>query len=353
LAGGGASGAGATIQGVLVGSAGTASVHAVRAAAPMAVGPSGLSVQVVGTGLTTAIDASGKFTLSGVPGGDAHLRFTGSGVDSTLDIDTVQTTETISLEVSLEGSSVVLESEARASGRQQQLEGRIESLPPTTPDGSLVIAGRTVTTGDNTTFLFEDGGAATFDDLLVGERVHVKGQTGEGGALAADSIAIQNTNPDLPMPGDDQDESASIHGLLTSLSGSAPALTLLVDDTTVTTTADTVVQRKGDTQALDVLAEGMTVHVVGARQADGSIVARKIQITADAEGGPFEISGAAGGVKGTCPAITFRVNGYPIVTDATTVFTPDCSAVKSGSKVHVVGTTQADGSVLAASVDPQ
>jgi hypothetical protein len=322
----------------------------------MAVVPSGLTIEVVGTGLTTAIAASGRFELSGVPGGDAHLRFTGSGVDSTLDIDTVQTTETISLEVSLEGSGVVLESEARASGRQQQLEGRIESLPPTTPDGSLTIAGRTVMTTDTTTFLFEDGGAATFDDLLVGERVHVKGQAGEGGALAADSIAIQNTNTDLPMPGDDgdeQDESASIHGLLTSLTGSAPTLTLLVGETTVTTTADTEVQRKGDKQPLDVLAEGMTVHVVGARQADGSIEARKIQITEDAEGGPFEISGAAGGLKGTCPALQFKVNGYAITTDAATVFTPDCTSLKSGSKVHVAGTVQTDGSVLATTVDPE
>jgi len=97
----------------------------------------------------------------------------------------------------------------------------------------------------------------------------------------------------------------------------------------------------------------MTVHVVGDRQPDGSIVARRVQIKDDAAGGLFQIEGAVGGLKGVCPAVTFGVNGYDIVTDAATTYAPvapGCSGLKSGSKVLVDGIVQADGSVLATSI---
>jgi hypothetical protein len=97
----------------------------------------------------------------------------------------------------------------------------------------------------------------------------------------------------------------------------------------------------------------MTVHVVGERQPDGSIVALKVQIKGDAIGGTFHISGSAGGVMGTCPALTFGVNGYDIVTDALTTFepaVPGCLGLKSGSKVTVEGIVQPNGSVLATTV---
>ena len=121
----------------------------------------------------------------------------------------------------------------------------------------------------------------------------------------------------------------------------------------MTTNASTEVKRKGDVQSLGVLALNMTVHVVGTRQADGSLVARMIQIKDDSVGGAFEISGSAGGVKGTCPALTFGVNGYDVVTDAATLFTPACSGLKSGNKVTVRGIVQPGGSIKATSVVKQ
>jgi hypothetical protein len=55
-------------------------------------------------------------------------------------------------------------------------------------------------------------------------------------------------------------------------------------------------------------------------------------------------------LKGTCPALTFSVNGYRIATDAATAFTPACVGLKSGAKVTVDGVVQADGSVKASAV---
>jgi len=91
--------------------------------------------------------------------------------------------------------------------------------------------------------------------------------------------------------------------------------------------------------------------VIGTRQPDGSIDARHIEINDDATGGEVEIQGSAGGVSGSCPALSFSVNGYRITTTAATVFEGiTCAAMKSGTKVTVKGTSQADNSVLASRV---
>ena len=104
-------------------------------------------------------------------------------------------------------------------------------------------------------------------------------------------------------------------------------------------------------QTLDALKTGQTLHVVGVRQADGSIDARRIQIEDDATGGEFEIQGSVGGLKGSCPSVTFGVNGFSILTNSATVFQGGaCPALKSGDKATVNGLKQADGSILATRV---
>ena len=160
----------------------------------------------------------------------------------------------------------------------------------------------------------------------------------------------QTQTPVPPVPGPPQDTSASIEGLLTSLGGPMPNLQLVVAGVTVRTNGSTTVQRRGDKQDLSTLRLNMTLHVVGDRRPDGSIDARFIQIKDDAVGGVFEIEGSMGGMKGTCPALTFGVNGFSIVTGAATVFTPSCTELKNGNKVRVRGTTLADGTVQATEV---
>ncbi len=137
------------------------------------------------------------------------------------------------------------------------------------------------------------------------------------------------------------------------MGGTRPALVLTIAGTTVRTSGSTEVQRRGDVQDLSVLQIGMTIHVVGDRRTDGSIDARRLQIKDDATGAEFEIEGSVGGLKGTCPTVTFGVNGFNIATTASTTFVPACGDLKSGNKVKVRGITQADGSVRATSVTRQ
>lgn len=391
----------------------------------------GLTVTVVGTSITTAVDGANHFTLTGVPAGDVQLRFSGSGVESTVTLTQLQAAQTVTVIINVSGSTVAVEAEQRSGTASQEIEGRVESLPPTTAAGSLKVAGRTVLTNASTTFL-QGGAPKAFADLQIGMRVHVKGSPA-GADVTASEIRIQNTNTWLPvnvngvidsfLPGatfqfkigsrlvkgddltawfgtrntsgsiamlangvrvevkgqqrdgyiyaerihvnttdaapgdddedgdDDQDSSASIHGTLTALGGSKPALTLTVGGTSVRTTAETTVKRRGDTQTLDQLKVGQSLHVVGTRQPDGSLVARQITIDDDADGGEFEIEGSAGGVKGTCPVLTFGVNGYDVTTSASTIFEGGtCASLKSGSKITVKGTAQAGGPVLATRV---
>jgi hypothetical protein len=285
---------------------------------------------------------SGDFSLVGVPEGSVQLRFVGSGVDASVALDPVKTGDVVNLLVGVSGATATIQSESRNSSGKVELEGLIESLTPST---AIVVAGRTVTIVPSTAIRDDSGAAKTFTDFAVGGRVHVSGTLVATG-IEAKTITIQNGTSTTPEP--PQDDSASVEDVLKSLSGAPP--TLLIGTTTVTTTASTVVQRRGDVQTFAALAVGQTIHAVGTRMPDKSIVARLLQIKDDAAGAAFVIEGSLGGLKGTCQVITFGVNGYSVATTPTTSFTPACTELKSGNKVVVTGARQADGSVLATTV---
>ena len=215
--------------------------------------------------------------------------------------------------------------------------------------------GSRVIRGDTLTVFFGDGDRPdSFDSLREGTRVEVKSLQRDGYfyAFRIHVNGSQGPTP-TPTPNPPQDTSASIEGTLTSLGGAAPNLQLVVAGTTVRTSADTVVQRRGDRQDLGTLRIGMSLHVVGDRQSNGSLDARFIQIKDDETGGAVEIEGSLGGLKGACPAISFGVNGYSIVATAATTFTTPCADLKSGTKVRVRGTRLANGDVQATEIGRQ
>ena len=385
------------------------------------------TVSVAGTAVMSSVDGGGRFTLANVPAGNVQLQLSGGGANAMLAIAAVQPAERIDLVVSVAGSAAAIESSVRSGGASAELEGRVESLPPTVPDPlSFRAAGRLVKTDSSTRF--QDGSATrSFSDLKIGMRVHVKG-TPSGDAINATLVELQNSQVDIPVevngvidslsgvatafqfnigsrlvkgdtntaffgdgdtpdsfadlkdgervevkgqqrdgfvyavrihingtddddPTPPEDTSASIHGTLKTIGGAIPTLVLTVDTTTVRTSSSTSVKRRGDFQTLDALKVGQSLHVIGTRRADGSLDARLIEIDDDAEGGEFEIEGSMGGLKGTCPSLTFGVNGFSIVTNASTIFDGTaCGDFKNGNKVQVKGTKQANGSVLATRV---
>lgn len=227
--------------------------------------------------------------------------------------------------------------------------GIVESLKGSASAFEFVIGSKTIRGDANTAFFGDGDKPDSFSTLKNGQRVEVKGLQRDG-YLYAMRIHINGTGTSTTPPGQ-QDTSASIEGTLTSIGGSGSNLTLKVGSTTVTTSSDTTVQRRGDKQDLSTLKTGMTLHVVGTRKSDGSLEARLIQIKDDEVGGVAEIQGSAGGVKGNCPTLTFVVNGYNVSTNGSTKFSGvACGDLKSGTKVTVKGPRQSDGSILATDV---
>jgi hypothetical protein len=63
------------------------------------------------------------------------------------------------------------------------------------------------------------------------------------------------------------------------------------------------------------------------------------------------ITGTVGTLSGSCPVLTFKLEGKTIKTSAATRFDGGaCADVKNGSRANVTGPTQSDGSVLAEKV---
>ena len=408
-----------------------------------------MAAQVVGTSISSPVNSGGGFSLDNVPAGAVQLRFVGSGVDAAVALSPVQTGDIVSVLVGVSGATAMIQSESRNAGGKVELEGRIESLPPTQAAGTLVVAGRTVQTSPTTQIRDGNDAAKAFGDLAIGQRVHVRGTlvTEPASAVLADSILIQNTNTWIPVnvngivemlntttppagflftfkigsrdiqgdidtkfygeddvpltlaslkdgqrvevkgelrdafvyafrvhlngvtgtPEPPQDDSASVEGELVKIDPAIPVppapvttpptLTIrstvggATVETTVTTTFSTEVRRRGDVQTLAALALGQTIHAVGTRMADKTIAAKMLQIKDDGPLGPFVIEGSLGGLKGSCPTVSFGVNGYLVVTTADTKYFPEpaakCADLKSGAKVEVEGIRQADGSVVA------
>jgi hypothetical protein len=348
---------GATINGQISGAA-TAGLTVPGIAAPRATPVT--QIAVVGTSVTTTADGNGRFTLAGVPAGATQLRLTGPGTDATVGIGEVRTGDTLSLTIAVNGShAAVLDDSRSPSGAPTPINGIARNVTGTVEQFEFTIDGRTIR-GDRVTEWYGHPNrtpARVFEELND-TRAEVKAWPRDGYWYAErlhvnldDEGVEEEPEDDEDEDGPGQDSSASIEGTLTAIGGTRPMLVLTIAGTTVRTDASTVVQRRGDTQDLSVLQLGMTIHVVGDRRDDGSIDARRLQITADETGRSFEIEGRVGGLHGTCPTVTFGVNGFSIATTASTTFTPACGELRNGDRVRVRGVVQADGGVRAGSIE--
>jgi hypothetical protein len=223
--------------------------------------PPGLTVAVNGTGASAIVNAAGQFSLLNVPPGNADLRFSAPGVLATVTLTGLQAGQTVEVTVTLTSSTAEVESDRRSLGREVQLEGRVQSLPPTTAPLALIVAGRTVLT-DGTFFL--NGAPASFAALAIGQRVHVKGQM-TGDTLMARTIEIQNTNTDIGV---------NVNGIVANLVVTLPTFQFTVDGQLVKGDAQTTFF--GNSQFSD-LANGSRVEVKGA-QRDGFVYAQSIHV---------------------------------------------------------------------------
>jgi len=245
---------GATITGTVLGAS-------VSARSADSTGGS-MTITVVGTNITVTVGVGGKFTIHGVPSGDITLKFHGVGGDANVQVTQVTEGETITITVTILGTTATTETEMRESGGMIQVEGRIQAIDTTAK--SFVVAGKTITTDGATTFA-HGGEAYVFADLQVGWRVHVAGTSTSGGVLAS-RVEVQNTNGDIHV---------NVNGTVSVLTGTASDFQFTVGGTLVKGDTSTTFSGKNNTFA--ALANGARVEVKG-QQKNGYVYATSIHV---------------------------------------------------------------------------
>jgi hypothetical protein len=81
------------------------------------------------------------------------------------------------------------------------------------------------------------------------------------------------------------------------------------------------------------------------------VAGRTVTVTQRGFTGQLHLDGALSALLGTCPSITFTLNGQQVRTDSSTRFRPSCAALRSGTSVRVRGRVDATGVLVADRVD--
>jgi hypothetical protein len=237
-----------------------------------------MSVTVVGTTMSSPVDASGAFVLRGVPEGHVQLQFSANGTNAHLDLDDVADREDIHMTVNLNGGAAAIDDDDRETpDNRVEIQGRITAIDTTAR--VLQVAGKSVSVPAGTP-IQHDGNTLALTDLRVGDRVEIHG-TRNGTAIVATTINAETANPPAvtPPPGDDHGHDgddkneAEVKGALSARAGTCPSLTFNVGSVKVQTNAATTF----DDTSCSALANGTEVEVKGARQADASILATRVE----------------------------------------------------------------------------
>jgi len=155
----------------------------------------------------------------------------------------------------------VLSPQDKGHEGEVEREGRVTQLIDGTFCPTLVFMVDGVLVSTTAATRFDDGSCG---DILPGVKIEAKG-TRQAGSIVASRIKVK----------DRAEGEAEREGRVTSLvDGTCPTLRFRVDDVLVSTTAAT---RFDDGSCNDILA-GVKIEAKGTRQADGSIVASRIEI---------------------------------------------------------------------------
>src|SRR5262249_37475838 len=160
-------------------------------------------------------------------------------------------------------------------------------------------------------------------------RVEVKGTRQTNGTVLASRIEFE----------DQVNNQVELEGTISA--GSCGSFTL--NGVTVTTNSATVFEHG----ACADIRPGRRVEVKGTRQANGTVLASRIEFE-DQVNNQVELEGTIS--AGSCGS--FTLNGVTVTTNSATVFEDGaCADIRPGRRVEVKGTRQANGTVLASRVE--
>lgn len=360
---------GASISGMVV--SGTSAAPALAGGVYSAMSAAGrVTITVNGTSISVTSDDNGNFVLTNVPAGVVTLTISGPGFSSQVTLPSVNVNDQLRITVRLSGSSAELDDQEHESEGKVEIEGQIGSVSGLSSSGGTILVGRL-----NTAVLVNASTSITMgntpmkpNDLVVGARVHVRASQ-SGSTLTATTVIVQQAstpgssnsgsgNSGKGNGGDDDDD--EVEGVITDTpAGGCPASNrFTVGTTKVTTNASTTF----DNTTCANLAKGDAVSVEGTKQTDGSILATEVEKkngggtgSGSSGSGKTSSTGTISGVSGTCPAVSFTMNGGKVSTNASTKYDDglSCAAlstVPASTKLEVDGTKQTDGSVLASEI---
>lgn len=211
------------------------------------------------------------------------------------------------------------------------LEGPVSSVDAAA--GTFVVLGQTVTT--NSLTVFED---LTLDTLAVDARVEVSGFVGADGQLLASFVELD----------DDADGKAELRGEISNL-----------DENAQTFTVRTQLISYADVAEWDLegaaLANGLLVEVEGSVNAEGTLVANKVEAEDDdrfERDTEVKLKGLISSVN--AEANQFVVNGVTVLWNNRTEFEDLLAAdLAANLMVEVEGRTNADGVLVAEEVEAE
>ena len=331
------SSAGASISGTVSGT-GVTATRALDGSTFSTLATSSVTVSIVGTNISTTTDGQGQFTLNNVPTGTVTLNFSAPGQSASITLTGIGPDDKVQITVTLNGNDARVDSEHHSSPNTdtRELEGVVSASTGTCPAVTFTVNTTKVTT--NSATVFRNGACA--DATKNGARVEVEGTRQADGSILATRVELKQAQAQ---------QEAEVEGVVSATTGTCPSLTFMVGTTKVATNGATTFR---DGTCTDV-KDGARVEVKGTRQADGSVLATRVELKQAQAQQEAEVEGVVSGSTGTCPAVTFMVNTTKVTTNSATAFrVGTCAdATKNGARVEVKGAKQADGSILATRVE--
>ncbi len=231
------------------------------------------------------------------------------------------------------------------SSNRAEVSGKISSINAAAR--SLVVASTTVVV-PAAAALSSSSGQVEFKDLQVEMEVHVVG-TMEDNVLKAQEVQVDDHGSDR-QPDPAGENETEFTGPVLSIAGRCPDLTLSINGKTVKTSTATSFLKA----ACSALGSKDIVEVKGTVQADGSVMAARVQVEDDvAEPEPpeneVEFTGLVSSVSGGCPQLDLTVAGRGVKSTSATEFkNGSCGDVKANSTMlEVKGMAASNGMVTA------
>jgi Domain of unknown function (DUF5666) len=162
-------------------------------------------------------------------------------------------------------------------------------------------------------------------------------------------VTLGTTGASLQTEDRSTDGVVEIEGRIAAVNPGNAANTLLVDSIKVSVPASAEIRHGSTAVPFTALAVGDRVHVRGTKTGD-TIIADLVIDQNDNSNVPVNLNGAVSQLQSgfSCPNIRFTLEGWTVETSAATSFEKGpCLGIRPGTSVHVKGTVQSSGLVLA------